>query len=168
MDLALDFTGLEVYILSRNFWREAMKNRIYHFHPKNTCKSGITVVYDPNHDTFAVSRCSSTDHFNRRAGVAICETRLKTSMVATIYGSKKTSFQNNIFAAGSLGASPVPISALAFLLAEAVAMKSSDTSLVQHLAKTRPQIDKNIEQRFHRGLESLGWTQKKYCAEPMV
>ena len=141
-----------------------MKNRIYHFHPKDRCTSGVTVVYDPSHNTFAVARCSSLDRFNRRAGVAICKTRLRTARVATAGDPSSSSFQNQIFSPGS-HLSIDAISAFAFLLAEAVAIKSSDTSLVQYLAKNRPQIDKNAEQRFRRRMESIGWTQKEYLKQ---
>jgi len=137
-----------------------MKNRIYHFHPKNRSTSGITIVYDLTRNVFAIARCSAMDQFCRRAGVRICETRLKTAPAWS--GCKSPSFRSNIFFANTFGIESSPtnaeIDAMAYLFAESVALQSSDTSLVVYLAKHRPQIDEDVERKFSQGLESIGWT----------
>ena len=134
-----------------------MKNRIYHFHPKDRCTSGITVVYDPDRVAFAVARCSSKDRFCRRTGVSICETRLKTARMSDwVLHSSYVSYKNRVFSAENLGCTHVPddIDAVAFLLAELIVEQSSDSALQGHLASHRPHISEEIALRFREGVGS--------------
>lgn len=148
-----------------------MRNRVYHFHPKEYCKGGVTVVYEPTRNVFAVARCSSTDTFSRKAGIRICETRLQTAPVASPSASPN-SFQSHVFAGQSFGIgvlgspSPQEISAVAYLLAERVANNASDVALSRCIAQNGPQIDTSLRLSFSKGMEQVGWTKPAYCGEP--
>lgn len=138
------------------------RKRVYHFHPKSSCKGGVTVVYDPASNCFAIARCSTLDNFNRRRGLKIAETRLHSAPVA-MTGTFPNSYQSHIFSGRNFGinnsSTPTPqdISCLAYLFAVHVADSSIDLDLSSHLKENRPQIPQEISTMFGAGIRNVGW-----------